>query len=157
MNKLLVKLQMAAMAGGVLCASSTLAQDNSASNPQNVQMTQPVDVEIVRDDMCILRWATSAPAGPASDQFAIARCGERPDSMDQEWKSHIHVNKGHSETRWRVRIQNLKPQTTYYCKVTSRDGNGNNTGPESDLYQFTTMEEGGRYVKYGQPGGPPQR
>ena len=105
----------------------------------------------MRDDLAILRWTTTAPAGLASEQFAVARCGESPDSMDQEWKSHIRVNRSHSETMWRVRIENLKPLTTYYCKVTSRAANGNTTGPESDLYQFTTPAEGGRIVKYGQP------
>ena len=147
MSKLFVKLSVTATIGGLLCVSPGFAQNTAPA----AQMTQAPEVEIMHDDTAILRWKTTAPAGPSSEQFAIARCGESPDSLGPEWKSHIRVNKTHSETMWRVRIENLKPQTTYYCKVTSRDANGNNTGPESDLCQFTMPGPGERVVHYGQP------
>ena len=52
---------------------------------------------------------------------------------------------------FRVRMPGLKPQTTYYYKVTSTESNGKSDGVESPVNQFTTPGPGERIVDY-----PPQ-
>jgi hypothetical protein len=52
-------------------------------------------------------------------------------------KSHIRLNRGHPETIFRVRVQGLKPRTTYYYVVTSVASNDESDGVESPVKQFT--------------------
>jgi hypothetical protein len=66
-------------------------------------------------------------------------------------KSHIRLNRAHPETIFRVRMDGLKPETTYYYKVTSMESTGKNDGVESSVNQFTTPRPGERIVAY-----PPQ-
>ena len=143
MNKLFVKLSITATVCGLLWAAPTLAQ--------NAQIKEPPDLEMTLEDMAILGWTTDTPKTPPFEQFAVAHCGTSPDSMNQEWTSHIRMNACHSQTRWRVRLTGLNPETTYYCTVTSRDGHGNPTSAQSDPYSFTTAPVGQRIVKKGQP------
>jgi hypothetical protein len=42
----------------------------------------------------------------------------------------------------------LKPQTTYYYKVTSTESNGKSDGVESPVNQFTTPSPGERIVAF---------
>jgi hypothetical protein len=42
----------------------------------------------------------------------------------------------------------LKPQTTYYYKVTSTESNGKSDGVESPVNQFTTAGPGEQIVAY---------
>ncbi len=155
MNKLLVKLPLAAMIAGLLCANPSFAQD--AQNPNapapknpNVQITEKPMLEMALEDMAILRWTTDNPGG-SPEQFAVADCGTDPNALNHEWKSHIRLNQGHGETMWRVRISGLAPNTNYYCTVASEDANGTPTGPRSDVYQFTTPGPGGRTINVPQP------
>ena len=157
MNKLLLKLSITATAGGLLCASPTLAQTAATANapaPKNPNVTikQAPSLEMALDDMAILRWTTGNPGG-SPEQFAVADCGTDPGALNQEVKSHIRLNRNHEDTMWRVRITGLKPNTTYYCTVTSREANGTSSGPTSDVYSFTTPGPGERIVKFPQPRG----
>ena len=45
-------------------------------------------------------------------------------------------------------MQDLKPQTTYYYKVTSMGSGGKSDGVESAVNQFTTPAPGERIVNY---------
>jgi hypothetical protein len=53
-------------------------------------------------------------------------------------KSHIRLNQNHSYTIFRVRVDGLKPQTTYYYTVDSMQGTGESDGVKSKLTHFTT-------------------
>jgi len=66
-------------------------------------------------------------------------------------KSQIRLNRGHPETIFRVRMAGLKPQTTYYYKVTSTESNGKSDGVASPVNQFNTPAPGEQIVAY-----PPQ-
>jgi len=48
------------------------------------------------------------------------------------------LNPDHSSTVFRVRLDNLKPQTTYYYTVDSMRANGKSDGVKSSVNHFTT-------------------
>ena len=51
----------------------------------------------------------------------------------------------------RVRVVGLKPQTTYYYRVTSTESTGKSDGVESTVHTFTTPDLGERIVAYPKP------
>jgi phosphodiesterase/alkaline phosphatase D-like protein len=77
--------------------------------------------------------------------------GTDPEDLSQMAKSQIRIHRGHPETIFRVRMSGLKPQTTYYYKVTSTESTGKSDGVESRVNQFTTPSPGEQILAY-----PPQ-
>jgi hypothetical protein len=71
--------------------------------------------------------------------------------LSQTAESHIRLNRGHAETMFRVRVDDLTPQRTYYYWVTSMGADGESDGVQSPLSQFTTPAPGERIVAYPQP------
>jgi len=53
---------------------------------------------------------------------------------------------GHQYTTFRVRIEGLEPQTTYYYTVASEESNGKSDGVKSTVNQFVTPAPGERIV-----------
>jgi hypothetical protein len=142
MNRLLLKLAVVAAAGSLLCSSPIVAQNPPPQNrAEHVEMTKPPALEIAHDDLAIIRWTITNPGGD-DDHYAVARYGTDPEDLSQTAKNHIRLNRGHAETIFRVRMQGLKPQTTYYYKVTSEGGNGQSDGVESAISHFTTPAPG---------------
>ena len=80
--------------------------------------------------------------GGDDDHYAVAHYGTDPNDLSQTAKNHIRLNRGHAETIFRVRMQGLKPQTTYYYKVTSMGADGQSDGVESSVNHFTTPAPG---------------
>src|SRR5260370_33299492 len=142
MNRLLVKLAITAAAGSLLCSSPI-----GATNPppqksaERVETTKAPALELAHDDLAIIRWTTTNPGGD-DDHFAVAHYGTDPNDLSQTAKNHIRLNRGHAETIFRVRIQGLKPDTTYYYKATSMGAGGQIDGVESSVNQFTTPAAG---------------
>ena len=93
---------------------------------------------------------TTNPRGD-DEHFGIVHYGTDPKDLSQKAKGHIRLNRAHPETIFRVRMDGLKPQTTYYYKVTSIDSAGQSDGVESPVNKFTTPAPGQRIVVY-----PPQ-
>jgi phosphodiesterase/alkaline phosphatase D-like protein len=50
----------------------------------------------------------------------------------------IRLNPSHSSTVFRVRLDNLKPRTTYYYTVDAMDANGTTDRVTSPVKNFTT-------------------
>jgi hypothetical protein len=76
------------------------------------------------------------------DHYAVAYYGTDPEDLSQTAKNNIRLNRAHPETIFRVRIQGLKPQTTYYYKVTSMGADGKSDGVESSVNHFTSAAPG---------------
>ena len=66
------------------------------------------------------------------------RYGTDPTKLNQTAKSPIRLNPGHSYTVFRVRMDGLKPRTTYYYTVDSMEANGKDDGVKSTVKRFTT-------------------
>ena len=141
MNGLLVKLALAA-AGSLLCYSPIGAQiPPPQKRAEHVEITKAPALEIAHDDLAIIRWTSTNPGGD-DEHFAVAHYGTDPNDLSQTAKNHIRLNRGHPETIFRVRMQGLKPDTTYYYKVTSMGADGQSDGVESPVNHFTTPAPG---------------
>jgi hypothetical protein len=64
--------------------------------------------------------------------------GTNPKELSQTAKSPIRLNPGYSYTVFRVRMDDLRPGTTYYYRVDSIEANGNSDGVKSSVKHFTT-------------------
>jgi phosphodiesterase/alkaline phosphatase D-like protein len=121
-----------------------------AKKAARVAITKGPVPELVSDYVTFIRWITTNPGG-SDVHFGIVHYGTDPKDLSETAKSEVRVNRGHRETMFRVRMNGLKPRTTYYYKVTSIDSAGASDGVESPVNQFTTPAPGERIVAH-----PPQ-
>jgi phosphodiesterase/alkaline phosphatase D-like protein len=142
MNRLLVKLAITAAAGSLLCSSPIGAQNPPpAKKAERVEILKGPGLEVSHDDLAIIRWTSTNPGGD-DDHYAVAHYGTDPNDLSQTAKNHIRLNQAHPETIFRVRLQPLKPDTTYYYTVTSMGYDGVSDGVESPVNHFTTAAPG---------------
>jgi phosphodiesterase/alkaline phosphatase D-like protein len=87
--------------------------------------------------LTIIRWTTNNPGG-SDVHYGIVHYGTDPQDLSQTAKNPIRLNQGHQYTTFRVRIEGLKPQTTYYYRVTSEESNGQSGAAKSAVNKFTT-------------------
>jgi hypothetical protein len=151
MRRPLAKLAIAGTIGSLLSATPTAAQIlPPASRAARVEIISGPELEFARDDLAIIRWTSTNPGG-GDDHFAVIRYGTQPGDLIQTAKSHIRLNRGHSETLFRVRVDGLAPQTTYYFTVTSMTADGESDGVQSPVRRFTTPPRGEQILAYPQP------
>jgi hypothetical protein len=144
MNKLLLKLAIAAAAGSLLSSNPMVAQV-SPTTPKaaRVQITEGPEVELSRVYLTIITWTSNNPGG-SPEHYGIVHYGTDPKNLSQTAKSPIRLNPGHSSTIFRVRMEGLKPRTTYYYTVGSMEADGTDDGTKSTVKQFTTPGESPR-------------
>src|SRR5258708_4035065 len=148
MNRLPLTLAVTAVAGGLLFTNPAVAQiPPPQKRAERVEITKAPELESAHDDTAIVRWTTTNPRGD-DEHYGIVHYGTDPEDLSQTAKGHIRLNRTHPETIFRVRMQDLKPQTTYYYKVTSMGSGGKSDGVESAVNQFTTPAAGARVVNY---------
>ena len=151
MNRLLLKLAITAAAGSLLHSSPISAQiPPPQKRAEHVEITKAPELEIAHDDLAIIRWTSTNPGGD-DDHFAVIQYGTNPRDLSQTAKSDIRLNRGHSETLFRVRVDGLTPQTTYYFTVNSMGADGESDGVQSPVHHFTTPARGEQIVAYPQP------
>jgi phosphodiesterase/alkaline phosphatase D-like protein len=151
MNRLLIKLAITAATSSLLFSNPIHAQILPPQNKaQHVEITKGPELELAHDDTAIVRWTTTNPRGD-DEHYGVVHYGTNPEELGQTAKGHIRLNRAHPETMFRVRMEDLKPQTTYYYKVSSKGGDGESDGVESPVNHFTTPAPGQRIVIYGQP------
>ena len=142
MNAQLLKLAIIAAAGSLLFSNPIVAQNPPPQKQaEHVEITKAPELESAHDDTAIVRWTTTNPRGD-DEHYGIVHYGTDPEELRQTAKGHIRLNRNHPETIFRVRMQDLKPQTTYYYKVTSMGGDGQSDGVESSVNHFTTAAPG---------------
>jgi cytochrome c peroxidase len=102
------------------------------------QIVQAPTLEVAHSDMAIIRWTSSNPGG--SDQhFAMVHYGTAPTSLDHMAASPVRLNRAHATTIFRVRIEGLRPSTTYYYLVSSVGGDETPDALQGDVSgSFTT-------------------
>jgi len=141
MNKLLLRLAITAVAGGLLSSNALFAQlVPPAPKAKRVQITEGPAPERADDYLTIISWTTNNPGG-SPDRLGVVRYGTDPKNLNQIAKSPIRLNQAHPSTVFRVRIPGLKANTTYYYTVDSEEeGNGKSDGLKSPVRQFTTRK-----------------
>jgi phosphodiesterase/alkaline phosphatase D-like protein len=133
---------------GVCCAGAAAqtnpyqatAQLPPANRASQVTISQGPAPERVDNNWAILRWTSNNPGG-ADEHFAVAHFGTSPNQLDQTAKSHIRLNRSHSDTIFRVRLLGLQPNTTYYYTVDSMGGDGVDDHVKSPVLHFTTTAQ----------------
>ena len=137
MNGLLQKLAMAVMVGSLLYSTRGLSQESPTTvKAAKVRITQGPQVER-NDFVVIIRWTSNNPGG-SPEHYGIVHYGTNPKELSQIAKSPIRLNPGHSYTVFRVRMDDLKPRTTYYYTVGATESSGKDDGLKSEVKYFTT-------------------
>jgi Purple acid Phosphatase, N-terminal domain len=135
-------LTITLLSGSLLSFNPAIAQLLPPANKAgHVQITQGPELELANGYLTIIRWTTNNPGG-SDEHFGLVQYGTDPKNLNQTAKSHIRLNRGHSYTVFRVRMNALKPKTTYYYKVTSIESDGRSDGEESAVNRFTTPAPG---------------
>jgi Purple acid Phosphatase, N-terminal domain len=137
MNELLQKLVMTVMLASLLYSTPGLSQESpTTEKAAKVRITQGPEVER-NDFVVIIRWTSNNPGG-SPEHYGVVHYGTNPKELSQTAKSPIRLNPGHSDTVFRVRMDDLKPRTTYYYTVGAIESNGKDDGLKSEVKQFTT-------------------
>jgi phosphodiesterase/alkaline phosphatase D-like protein len=148
MNRLLVTLAITATVGSLLSSHPAGAQVlPPAKNAERVKITKGPELESATNYLTIIRWTTNNPGG-SDVHYGIVEYGTDPKDLSQTAKNPIRLNRSHPETTFRVRIEGLKLQTTYYYRVTSEESSGRSDGVKSTVNKFTTPGPGERIVPY---------
>ena len=138
MNRLLPTMAITVLTGSLLLSNPISAQFvPPAKKPAHVRIIKGPQLELTREKLTIIRWATNNPGG-SPEHFAVVHYGTDPKNLNQTAKSHIRLNQGHSYTVFRVRVEGLQPHTTYYYKVDSMDSRGKSDGITSVVQTFKT-------------------
>jgi len=150
-NRLLLKLAITAAAGSLLFSNPIIAQIlPPQKRAEHVAITKEPELEIAYDDTVIIRWTSTNPRGD-DEHYGVVHYGTDPEDLSQTAKGHIRLNRAHPETIFRVRMVDLKPQTTYYYKVSSMGADGESDGVEGPVSKFTTPATGEVINNYPQP------
>jgi phosphodiesterase/alkaline phosphatase D-like protein len=138
MNRLFLKLGIMVTAGGLLYSIPAATQVSpTTKKAASVRITQGPEMERVDPDFAIIRWTSNNPGG-SPEHYGVVHYGTNPKELSQTAKSPIRLNPGHSYTVFRVRMDGLKPRTTYYYTVDSMEANGKDDGVKSTVKRFTT-------------------
>ena len=145
MNRLLITVIVAGV-GCLRFSSPAEAQKSPSANAQilppaqtaaRVLITKGPELESAKDGLVIIRWTTNNPGG-SDEHWGVVHYGMDPKDLSQMAKSHLRLNPNHPETIFRVRVDGLKPETTYYYIVDSMQANGKSDGVKSPAKHFTT-------------------
>jgi hypothetical protein len=115
----------------LVCALPALAGESSVSTQVNPT------IESVTDTLAFIRWVTANPGGTILHS-AIVQYGKDPEHLDRTAKSPTRINPANSDMIFRVRVNDLKPGTTYYYRVFSQQANGASDPAASTIKNFTT-------------------
>lgn len=115
-------------------ASQELAPAAKASS---MHIRQGPTLELATSNSAIIRWTSNNPGG-TDEHFGVVTYGTDKKNLNAMAKSHIRLNRNHSYTVFRVRVDGLQPQTTYYYTVNSMEGDGTRDGVRSSVRHFTT-------------------
>jgi phosphodiesterase/alkaline phosphatase D-like protein len=138
MSSLLLKRATTLLVGGLLYSTPAATQERpSTKAAPSVRITQGPEIERAESDLTIVRWTTNNPAG-SPVHYGIVHYGTSPTNLNETAKSPIRVNPNHPYTVFRVRLEGLKPRTTYYYKVDSMGSGGKSDGLKSPVKELTT-------------------
>ena len=146
MSGLLLTLAITITAGSLLAFQPVAAQVlPPAKKAERVEITKGPELESATNHLTIIRWTTNNPGG-SDVHYGIVHYGTDPQDLSQTAKNPIRLNQGHQYTTFRVRIEGLKPRTTYFYRVTCEESNGKSDGVKSTVSKFTTPGPGERIV-----------
>jgi Purple acid Phosphatase, N-terminal domain len=132
MNNVLAILTIPLLTGIMLAQESP-----TTPKSERVRIIDPPTIELATGHLTIIRWTTNNPGG-SPVHWGIVLYGSDPNHLIEMAKSPVRLNPGHSSTVFRVRLDSLKPRTTYYFKVDGMHADGERDGLKSPIGRFTT-------------------
>ena len=132
-SRLMIAICVMAMGMLFLQPPLACAGEGSSSSQVNVSPT----VESVTDTFAFISWTANNPGGTIL-HYAIVHYGKDPNHLDLTAISPNRSNPSHSDLVFRVRMNNLQPDTTYYYWVSSTQADGNADPVTSSVRQFNT-------------------
>src|ERR1700761_5793855 len=144
MKRLFEKRVFLILAASLFFSSLTAAQTSHytandipppTTRAVKVKITKGPELELARDNEAIIRWTSTNPGG-TDEHFGLVKYGTDPNQLNLTAKSHIRLNREHPYTVFRVRVEDLKPGTTYYYTVDSTQATGESDGVKSPLHHF---------------------
>jgi phosphodiesterase/alkaline phosphatase D-like protein len=152
MNRQYVQAAITAATVSLLCSMSIAADRRydakeipPASKASGVRISEGPNLESADSTSAIITWTSNNPGG-SDEHYGVVHYGTNPEKLDRIAKSHIRLNQNHAYTIFRVNVDGLSPQTTYFYKVTSEESSGTSDGVESAVQRFTTARSGQRIV-----------
>jgi phosphodiesterase/alkaline phosphatase D-like protein len=134
----------------VACLLATTAVFRSGSKPvgaddlspvnasdERVQINAGPEVERTTDTWTIIRWTTAKLRG-TSLHYGMVHYGTDPHALNRTAKSPNRRNPALPSMIFRVQVNHLQPETTYYYRVESVDALDIAEGSESPVSRFTT-------------------
>lgn len=97
-----------------------------------VQIVNEPRVESTGADWAVVEWTTNVASG------SVVRYGTDPNNLSQMAESPYADNDRRSAQNHRVRLTNLRPNTTYFFIVDSGHAEGTGTDTRSKVSQFRT-------------------
>ena len=139
MRKIILAFALASSGTGLFLLHIAGAPvDAAAQKSAGVQLTEGPETETVKCTLAIIRWTTTNPGGTFL-HYGVVHYGTDRRHLSQDAKSPNRRNAAHPEMVFRVRLDDLKPRTTYYYKIESTDAHGTTDGVISSVKTFTTQ------------------
>ena len=129
-------ITISVIAVGLSFLQPRLACAREGSSPAQVDASPMV--ESTADTFAFIRWTTRNPGGTVL-HYAIVHYGKDPNHLDLTAMSPTRINPSHSDMVFRVRMNHLQPDTTYYYWVSSTQADGNADPVTSSVQQFNTQ------------------
>ncbi|MEG9436048.1 fibronectin type III domain-containing protein [Edaphobacter sp. HDX4] len=140
MKRPLAKLAITVTAALLLYPTSLAAQASpTTKKAARVSIKHGPELELASDHLAIIRWTSNNPGG-SPEHYGIVHYGTDTKNLSETAKSPIRLNPGHPDTVFRVRVDDLKPKTTYYYTVESMGADGTNDGVKGPIKHFTTAK-----------------
>jgi hypothetical protein len=130
-------LAILALAISVLSGSLSAQESPTTPKAAQVRVIQGPEIELAKKHLTIINWTTNNPGG-SPVHYGVVHYGTDPKHLIETAKSPIRLNPDHSFTIFRVRLDNLEAQTTYYYTVDSMEATGKGDGVKSSVHRFTT-------------------
>lgn len=111
---------------------TTKGAGESKGKAEAVKIIDGPRVEGVGDTWAVIAWTTNTGGS------TIVRYGNDRNSLGQVAQAPYADNEKTNNQTHRVKLQNLKPNTTYYFVADSGQGEGTGTEAKSQVQQFTT-------------------
>jgi phosphodiesterase/alkaline phosphatase D-like protein len=121
---------------GLLMLQPRASVAGEVSNPSQDKISPTV--ESAADTFAFISWTTRNPRGTAL-HYAIVHYGTDPHHLDLTAVSPTRINPAHSDMVFRVSMEDLEPDTTYYYTVSSTQAEGTPDPGISAVQQFKTQ------------------
>ena len=107
-----------------------------ALQAQQLSMTHNANIEYVGDDSAQIAWTTNTGGS------SVIHYGTDPNNLNQTAQESYQTGQNGQHVTHRVTIKGLQPNTTYYFRVESAQGQGTGTATQGQVRSFHTKNAG---------------